>query len=326
MAHPSKSSSQSSRLGILRLEDRTVPAYLFVDFGDNFPSGTLSTTQGALRDVANAPADGDRILGVELRDAFGGFSASTPLNIIHPSLTPLVRSQMLAPVRRAYQPLGVTVVELTAADQTTADGRTVRGAASMSDVVATQRAGAGDSKDAYIFVATFVVAPGTSGQQRYGDNGSGTSPGSTGFAGTSTDLTTAVNAHDDVAVVFTPEAPFGGYLINAANNIAHEAGHALALQHALTNAPQNSPVDLLHRSEIMSYQNTNATTSSFFSRYPMIRGDNNSPTGNGNPVNYNDLGGPRRRTDPVRPTPPGRQRRPQPQFHVRLGHRRERPD
>lgn len=66
------------------LEDRTVPAYLFVDFGDNFPAGTLTTTTGALRDVANDAVAGNRILGPELIDStmattpvFNGRSLST---------------------------------------------------------------------------------------------------------------------------------------------------------------------------------------------------------------------------------------------------------
>jgi hypothetical protein len=101
------------------------------------------------------------------------------------------------------------------------------------------------------------------------------------------DLNLAANVHDDVAVVFT-DSSFG-YNFNTMNNIAHEAGHNFGLQHSLTNSSGTPATDLLHLSEVTSYLNTNSTTSSIaFSRYPMIRGDGNSPAP-GVLLNYNDL-------------------------------------
>src|SRR5215217_7661909 len=62
------------------LEERVVPAYVFVDFGDNFPlngaNRILTTTVGAVRDVAVAQRDNNNnpipntvIPGPQLTDA-----------------------------------------------------------------------------------------------------------------------------------------------------------------------------------------------------------------------------------------------------------------
>gem|GEM_PF-5420810 len=55
------------RLVLEQMESRMLlAANLFIDYGDNFPSGVLSTTQGAFRDVADAPSGPDKILGSTL--------------------------------------------------------------------------------------------------------------------------------------------------------------------------------------------------------------------------------------------------------------------
>lgn len=267
------------------LEDRTVMTVtLFVDFGDRFAGGLLGTTQGGLRDVANTAGANNPILGVELTDASNAYNAATPLNIVRQTYSLVERSEMMAVVQRAYLPLNINVVELTASFQATADGRNVRGAATMADVVSTLRSGPVASKDAYIFVAGFDVAPGAANNLYYGNSGGGTSPSNNGF-GETTDLTSAMNLHDDVAVVTS----FSGFNLNFANNISHEAGHTFGLRHAITGPAASADVNQYHNAEIMSYQNTNATTSSMFTRVPMIRGDGNSPGGPGTPLNYNDL-------------------------------------
>ncbi len=260
------------------LEERVVFAYLFVEFGDNFPGGTLSTTQGEFRDVANDPVPGNRILGTQLLDNVSAFNAATPLSIVRQTFTTTNRAEMMAVVRRAFLPLNVTVVELTATAQTTADGRNVAGAVSMTDVINTLRGGSPGSKDAYIFVATFNV--GGANPRSYGAGGGGNSPGS--FLDTS-DLSAASNVHDDVAVVYST----GGFSNNTMNNISHEAGHCFGLRHSITNATGLTAIDLFHQLEIMSYRNTNNTTSSTFARFPMVRGDANSP--GGPVVDYNSL-------------------------------------
>ncbi|MCC7083779.1 MAG: hypothetical protein IT427_02090 [Pirellulales bacterium] len=266
--------SQRSLL-IEALEDRRVlHALLFVDFGDNFPSGTLATTQGGFRDVANDPTPANRVLGTTLTDSNNNFNAGTALNIVAQTFTTTERAQMMAVVRRDYLPLDIEVIELTASAQMTSDGRSVAAATSMADVVTTLRGGAAGSRDAYIFVATFIVDPGGANQKIYGNNGGGNSPG--GGLDTS-DLSAASNVHDDVAAVFSN----GGLSNNTLNNIAHEAGHCFGLQHAITNATGTNATDLYHQAELMSYRNTNNTTSSMFARMPMTRGDNNSPGFNG---------------------------------------------
>ena len=266
------------------LEERTLlAACLFVDWGDNFPAGTLTTTLGGLRDVADDPVDNTQdILGPQLEDATG-FNSATTLNIVRQNFTSADRDAMMANVARAYLPLDVHVINLTSTPQLTPDGRTVTAASSMADVVTTLRGLPVASKDAYIFVARFVADPGGPNQKIYGPLGGGTSPVS---ALDTSDLVAAANIHDDVAVVYTDSLM--GYNFNTMNNIAHEAGHNFGLQHSLTNSSGNAATDLLHRSEVSSYLNTNFTTSSIaFSRYPVIRGDDNSPPAG--LVNYNDL-------------------------------------
>lgn len=154
-----------SMSGFELLENRSLlAANLFVDWGDNFPRGTLTTTQGAFRDVADDPVDGNRILGTTLVDSANNFNAGTQLDIVRQTFSATSRERMMAVVRRAYEALDVNVVELTGTPVTTADGRSVSGAANMTDVVNTLRGGNAGWKDAYIFVATFIVDPGGAAQ------------------------------------------------------------------------------------------------------------------------------------------------------------------
>ncbi|MCA9222011.1 MAG: hypothetical protein KDA71_16900, partial [Planctomycetales bacterium] len=275
------------------LENRLLlTANLFIDYGDNFPGGILSTTQGAFRDVAGTSGAHNPILGTELVQN-NGFNAAGGLNIVAQSYTAQQRADALAVVQRAYAGLDINVIELTTTDQMTPDGRMVKGAANMGDVVTTLRGGNAAWKDAYVFVATFIADPGGANQVTYGGSGGGLSPGNNGF-GETTDLNSASNLHDDVAVVYSVTGSFPN---NTINNIAHEAGHNFGLRHGITNpittnnsnAVTPAAVNLLHEADIMSYRNTNTTTSSVaFTRYPVIRGDGNSP-GSGVLGSYDDL-------------------------------------
>lgn len=268
------------------LEGRVAPAaILFIDYGDRFTGGTLATTQGGFRDVADDAVPANKVLGTTLTDANDAFNAGTGLNIVAQTFTALERAQILDIVQRAYLPLDIEIVELTANFTTTSDGRDVRGASSMAEVAATLRAGDPASRDAYIFVASFVVDPGGAAQITYGPGGGGNSPSSPTL-GVNSDLADASNAHDDVAAVFSG----GGLNNNTINNISHEAGHLLGLRHSITSPAANANINLYHQAEIMSYRNTNNTTSSIaFTRLPMTRGDNNTPTDNVDPVNFDDL-------------------------------------
>ena len=279
-------------IGVERAECRILlTANLFIDYGDNFPGGILSTTQGALRDVANDAVPGNRILGVSLGDN-SGFNAATALNIVAQSYNATDRAEALAIVQRAYFGLDINVVELTSTSQTTADGRVVQGATSMTDVINTLRGGNTMWKDAYMFVATFIADPGGPNQRVYGGGGGGLSPDNT--LGETSDLNSASNLHDDVAVVYDTGTFFSN---NTINNISHEAGHNFGLRHAITTAITSNPhntvtpaaINLFHEADTMSYRNTNNTTSSVaFTRFPTLRGDTNSPA-SGILGSYNDI-------------------------------------
>lgn len=254
------------------LESRALlSANLFIDFGDNFAGGTLTTTEGAFRDVANDAVPNNRILGTELAGANGTFSANTRLDIVAQTFTAAERAQIVAVVQRDYLPLDIHVVALTATSQTTADGRVVSAAHNMTDVINTLRGGNTAWHDAYVFVGTFIADPLGANRNVFGNNGGGKSPDD-GLD--KADLTTGLNNHDDVAAVYSA----GGFTLNTTNNIAHEAGHCFGLQHALTfSSSVQTPIDSLHEGELMSYFNTNVTTASMFMRYPTVRGDDNSP-------------------------------------------------
>lgn len=277
----------SRKMELESLEDRMVlTSYLFIEYGDNFPSGTLSTTQGDFRDVADSAVPAEKILGTPLADS-SGFNAGTDLDIVAQTFTADERARMFDVVQRAYEAVDVTVVELTSSSQTLADGRTVSAAANMTDVIDNLRGGDAAAKDAYVFVATFIADPGGPNQMTYGPGGGGLSPSNT--LGVTSDLNAAANVHDDVAVVYSD----GGFSFNTTNNISHEAGHLFGMRHGITTALTSPPVanansiNLLHQAEIMSYRNTNNTSSSTFMRYPSIRGDGN--TSGGDLINYDDI-------------------------------------
>lgn len=204
----------------------------------------------------------------------------TPITATRPNFTAAERAQIRAVVTRAYRPLDLTVVELTPTVQNLADGRAVAAATSLNDVVNTLRGGNATFRDAYVIVANFVVSPGGPNQNVY-SNGGGISPDSPTL-GVASDLATGANNHDDVALVFA--FGMGGNFSNTMNNISHEAGHLLGMQHSITDTGINATTLQLHQAEIMSYQNTNNTSSSMFTRYPMVRGDDNTPTFSGRVV------------------------------------------
>ena len=275
----------TTRMRLTVLEDRVNPAYLFIDYGDRFPLAGLNTTTGALNEAANANNPDDVVLGPTLPDKTGNFDPAAKLNIGAASVSAADRATILAFNRRLYAPFDITVVELGAQTVATADGRFVRGAASLNDAVTTLRAGNAALKDAYVFVGVFTTNQGTANQ--FTEDGSrfiGTSPGA-GF-GVASDLTTASNKHDDFAVALSNN----GLTVNDIElTVAHEAGHQFGLQHAVTDQIGTDPIPrILHASEAMSY--VARTPAVFFSRYPVIRGDSNSVVGpDGNPANYDDL-------------------------------------
>ncbi len=280
------SSKRSSYRPVLEcLEERTLlTAYVFVDFGDNFPGGTsrvLTTTVGAIRDVAAAQRDNNNpipntvIQGPQLTfDAVPGipfsnrYADTTAVNFTPFDNSAANRATLLANARRAFASVDVTVVGLTVTAQTLADGRVVAGAANMAGVTATLRGNNTITKDVYVIFATPAIGPNNDNPINFFFGGyGGISPTGT-VQGETTDLSAASNSHDDLVLSFR----------NDANTIVHEAGHALGLQHGVTTAaPANSAINnLLPRSEVMSYMASSNETSIFFSRYPMVRGDGNT--------------------------------------------------
>jgi len=272
------------RLELEPLEDRVVPtAYVFVDFGDNFsimgPDRVLTTTVGAIRDVAPDLRDGNNsripntvIPGPQLTNAADvNYADTTSVRLTQFSNTSAARADMMAATRRAFASLDVTVIELTATAQFLPDGRIVAAAANIAGLATTLRGNFTNSKDVYVIVAQAAIGASNDDPRSFAKNGYG------GIAPTGiiplgidlpefTDLQGGFNRHDDLVLNFR----------NDAETIVHEAGHALGLRHSVTTpAPATSAINnAIHTSEVMSYLSGN--TSYFFSRFPMVHGDDNT--------------------------------------------------
>jgi hypothetical protein len=266
---------------------------VFVDFGDNFPNGGLTTTVGAIRDVApaqldnaNNPIPNSVIPGPQLTNSLrNNYPDSTAVTFTQFSFSPGQRAQMIANAQDAFSSLDVSVIELTSTPLQLGGGVTVAAAANMAGIVSTLRAL--PSKDVYVLVARPAIGATNDNPNTFATNGyGGISPTGT-VLGDVTDLSSASNNHDDLVLNFR----------NDANTIVHEAGHALGLQHAVTTAaPPSSAVDnTIETSEVMSYLSTKSESDIFFSRYPMVRGDSNTDPNNSTnpptppPLNNNDL-------------------------------------
>src|SRR5438128_1591449 len=105
------------------LEDRTLlTSTLYVDFGDRFPNGVLNTTVGDLHSHtygANPNIDGPTLLDTNQNDYPTGTSVSiTSLGNLYGESAPGLRSTMMALVRRFYQGLDLSVIDLSATMQT----------------------------------------------------------------------------------------------------------------------------------------------------------------------------------------------------------------
>src|SRR5262249_31597788 len=147
-AKPAQPRLKQFRPALEALEERVVPAYVFVDFGDNFPGANhvLMTTVGAVRDVAVAQRDNNNnpipntvIQGPQrtnslppLLPGINRYADNTTVMFTQFNNTADQRAAMLANARRAFASVNVTVVGLTATAQTLADGRVVAGAANLA--------------------------------------------------------------------------------------------------------------------------------------------------------------------------------------------------
>lgn len=267
-----------------RLEDRTLlTSTLYVDFGDNFPGGTLSTTVGDFDSHvsgANPDMDGPRFADCRIAGC-PDFAVGTDLDIsVDDSVTAAWRAEVMEYTTRMYEPFDITVVELTAAAQIV-NGHSVSAAADLDDISDTLGINEGDAEnnDTYIVVGEFLL-----------DGGSYNPASDYGGISTGTDIG-GPNANDGTATVhlisgFNDSTDFNG------PQIVHEAGHAFGLEHIYrqdTGAPPPLPAptgvqyDQLHQSEVMSYLGYDTQGGhNFFSRVPTMDGDGN--------VNVNVLG------------------------------------
>jgi hypothetical protein len=194
-----------------QLEDRLTPsAYLWVNFGFNYTGGSLTVTNSQMQDSGvNGPT------GV-----FGnGYSLiSLTQTVINRNLdfngdgvanatdARLLANQILADVRRAYQPFAVTVLEL--------DSIGING---VKTALATY-----SSNDAYIFA---TGATPSSLQTRPGITTTGIAPIDIGNTQDNTGFAFA----DTIASLASGSLTV--YASDIAENIAHEAGHTFGLEH-----------------------------------------------------------------------------------------------
>lgn len=262
---------------LVELEDRCTPAFLFVDFGDRFPSGQLTDTLGNLQTLKSG--NNPIVNGPDL--TFLG-SPATPFtlqsyNSVLGTAAPANRAQIMEMVRRQYQATDVTVVELTANNQTV-NGITVKGAASLADVSVTLGLNEGSARnnDTYAFVGVGII----NGDDMLGDFGlAGIANGK--------DLNNKANLNDDTCLNFISPSFLLGNVFDAAL-ISHESGHNLGLRHVYHTSGPTLPGQnwkLLSNSEIMAYNratNGSQELMTMFSRFPTILGDADNIDINGN--------------------------------------------
>jgi hypothetical protein len=265
--------AKRARPEFVELESRDNPAYIFVDFGDNFPAGGLSDTLNnfkSLKSGAN-PA----VNGPDLTFIANGSATLTinSYNSIFGAASTANRAEIMQIVRRYYESTGVTVVELKSTP-TIVDGFSFTAAKTLADVSVTLGLNEGKSanNDSYSFVGQGILT----GLDMLLD---------VGLAGIAngTDLGFKANTIDDTNLNFvTPSFPLGN--VFDGDTIAHENGHNLGLRHVYQTSGGTIPGQnwlQLSQSEVMSYNRFNNGSSdamTMFSRFPTILGD-----GNGNP-------------------------------------------
>ncbi len=240
---------------------------------------------GAANDMDNA----DTFNLVSFVDRYAADSGAYPGGLTQ------LRADIMTFVRRFYEPFDIDVIELTATP-VNVNGRMVAGANDLDDISSTMganEAGVVKNNDAYVLLGAMVV-------HRPVADGGDFDPSSV-FGGYASVIDMPSNNNsDNTAIGYLGP----GALANVANDafwgnlIAHEAGHLFGLQHSLTQAPAGAVSPLIPTSEIMSYLGANGYN--FFSRYPQVRGNNNT-------MNNDDL-------QAVSPPAPAAQRTPHDQW------------
>lgn len=268
---------------------------LYVDFGDDFPvggfTGTVATLRTTTSGVAGDPAVNGPLMDKDLNSDFAGPATDdedaftiTSFNNRYTTdggnytggVTQL-RADMMSYVRRFFDPFDIDVIELTSTP-VNVNGRMVSAASNLAEISSTlgaNEAGVVKNNDAYVLMGRCIV-------HRPAADGGDVDVGLT-WGGYANGLDTpSNNNNDNTALGFLvpgslgPSVNFGFW----GNLIAHEAGHLFGLQHSLTVAPTAPPPggvqvsDNITQSEIMSYRSGNGYN--FFSRYPMVRGNNNT--------------------------------------------------
>jgi hypothetical protein len=272
-SHKRRKRKDQAALNFESLEERCVlTSTLYVDFGDNFGAG-LTGTIGALRNSV-APGSTVNVNGPTMPNLTTGLNFSDPttfvmnsFNSVYGAQATQMRADIMTLVRRFYEPLDVTVVELTSANQLV-NGFNVRGAASLNDISLTMNLNeaAAKNNDNYVLVGNMFI-----GVNRY-------NPGYDGLVGIADDddLLARSNLRDDTSVVTLADNFWSTDIL--AFGIAHEAAHNFGLRHTFGNFPSAAAgfTNAIYESDIMSYlAGGNFGAYSMFTRYPLAIGDGN---------------------------------------------------
>ena len=264
--------------GIEPLDERVLlSAVLFVDFGDAFPGGVLNTTVAAVDDTTNGSnpnIDGPRLSDPDGDDYGDDVAvAITSFNSVYGTNTTerdQDRADIMAMVRRFYDPFDIQVIDLTTAAQTIpGTGVSAQAATSLNDVSATL--GLLASHDSYIIMGLWAIGPGMDNPATFADNG---------YGGLATGTDTPGNNDNDGTALVMMRAFANRYseeFLGA--QVGHESGHLWGLQHTFGNDPSSAAGidEELLESDLMSYLGyTTHGGINVFSRYPMVQGDGNT--------------------------------------------------
>lgn len=270
------------------LEDRLVlTSNLYIDFGENFPTGGFDLTAQQLRDTfANGGIQGPDIVysPIQQTDTIRLRSFQSTLVAANSAGEDVdynrdgvfnnqdfidLRAGIITVVQRLYAAFDVNVVAAPAITNTTS-------AAYRAAISSTLQLGANlpGERDAWVFLTSAIDVTRQNNQV-------GQLIGASGIAaGADIDLT---NATDECAMVFA-DYMIGGTFSNSTdvsgatldtafgNNIAHEAGHTLGLMHAYNTLKPRDPVNRVANSDIMGY-GLDWNQYGMFSRYPIYTND-----------------------------------------------------
>ena len=241
---------RQASLAVEALEGRTLlTTTLYLDFGDRFTGangltrdGTNAATEANLINIVNGPDFNGEVAGTATL-AFTSFAAEAiaPGRLTAQQAADM-RRDIIALVRRAYQPFEVDVVELTA-------NTTPRAAATLNEIRATldSNNGQAEHNDAYVLIAGVTPS------------------GTTAWDGYASDIdTNGTNTADQTAVVLANNIWANGTATAArgatafAYVAAHEAAHTFGLEHTVNATTAPTDTRLLTASDMISQFNATA--------------------------------------------------------------------